>query len=183
MSNTINESMLRTTSNNRAAASQRDKRKSEVLIAAQSLDNEIRSVKNLKRLSIGSMDLLIDPELDIKFGGESNGRRSWSGATSSSTSAPNVTRSMNNTRYSDPTPLEKLHVQSSTETESYERCRQGNYTGHKKVVHSPSRKLNANALKNNLLWVPANQHPNVKPDNYLELVQDTFCLLYTSRCV
>ncbi|CAI1654666.1 hypothetical protein SEUBUCD646_0M04110 [Saccharomyces eubayanus] len=173
MPSTPNDSMLRMKSNNRTAAIQRDKRKSEVLIAAQSLDNEIRSVKNLKRLSIGSMDLLIDPELDIKFGGESNGRRSWSGATSSSTSTPNVTTSMNNTRYSDPTPLEKLHVLNSADTEPYNKSRQGNYTGHKKVVHSPSRKLNANALKNNLLWVPANQHPNVKPDNYLELVQDT----------
>lgn len=87
--------MLRTTSSDKAIASQRDKRKSEVLIAAQSLDNEIRSVKNLKRLSIGSMDLLIDPELDIKFGGESSGRRSWSGTTSSSASMPSDTTTVN----------------------------------------------------------------------------------------
>ncbi|CAI4048867.1 Zds1p SKDI_13G4040 [Saccharomyces kudriavzevii IFO 1802] len=173
MSNTINDSMLRATSNNRMAACQRDKRKSEVLIAAQSLDNEIRSVKNLKRLSIGSMDLLIDPELDIKFCGESNGRRSWSGTTSKPTSAPNGTTGMNNTRYSDPTPLENLHERRSSGIETCAKNKQGSSTGHKRGVHSPSRKLTANALKKNLLWVPANQHPNVKPDNYLELVQDT----------
>ncbi|QHS75543.1 Zds1p [Saccharomyces paradoxus] len=173
MSNRNNESMLRATSNNKATANQRDKRKSEVLIAAQSLDNEIRSVKNLKRLSIGSMDLLIDPELDIKFGGESNGRRSWSGMTSSSVSMPSGTSSVNNTRYSDPTPLENLHERSDSGMEYPNKSKQGNNIGNKKGVHSPSRKLNANALKKNLLWVPANQHPNVKPDNFLELVQDT----------
>ena len=165
--------MLRTTSSDKAIASQRDKRKSEVLIAAQSLDNEIRSVKNLKRLSIGSMDLLMDPELDIKFGGESSGRRSWSGTTSSSASMPSDTTTVNNTRYSDPTPLENLHGRGNSGTESSNKTKQGNYLGIKKGVHSPSRKLNANVLKKNLLWVPANQHPNVKPDNFLELVQDT----------
>lgn len=165
--------MLRTTSSDKAIASQRDKRKSEVLIAAQSLDNEIRSVKNLKRLSIGSMDLLIDPELDIKFGGESSGRRSWSGTTSSSASMPSDTTTVNNTRYSDPTPLENLHGRGNSGIESSNKTKQGNYLGIKKGVHSPSRKLNANVLKKNLLWVPANQHPNVKPDNFLELVQDT----------
>ncbi|CAI5035220.1 BTE_HP_G0087550.mRNA.1.CDS.1 [Saccharomyces cerevisiae] len=59
MSNRDNESMLRTTSSDKAIASQRINGSLKFLIAAQSLDNEIRSVKNLKRLSIRSMDLLL----------------------------------------------------------------------------------------------------------------------------
>ena len=55
-----------------------EKRKSDVLIAAKSLDTEIQNVKNLKRLSIGSMDLVIDPELEFKV----NSRNSYSSDSS-----------------------------------------------------------------------------------------------------
>ena len=48
------------------------KRKSDVLMAAQSLDNEIQSVKDLKRLSIGSMDLVTDPELEFRMSSSGN---------------------------------------------------------------------------------------------------------------
>ena len=55
-----------------------EKRKSDVFIAAKSLDTEIQNVKNLKRLSIGSMDLVIDPELEFKV----NSRNSYSSDSS-----------------------------------------------------------------------------------------------------
>lgn len=69
---------------------------SEVYIAAQSLDKELRSVKNLKRLSIGSMDLLMDPEMDMLP--YNNGyRNSWS------TQLEQGDKPLKSTRYSDPT--------------------------------------------------------------------------------
>ena len=66
---------LRNKKNPRISAMDRDKRKSEVLIAAQSLDNEIQSVKNLKRLSIGSLDLLFDPELEFRVNNPDSSNR------------------------------------------------------------------------------------------------------------
>lgn len=58
----------------------KEKRKSDVMIAAQSLDNEVQSVKNLKRISIGSMDMLMDPELEYRVSssaGKQENRKSW----------------------------------------------------------------------------------------------------------
>lgn len=43
-----------------------ERRKSALFIAAQSLDRELRNVKKLKRFSIGSMDMLVDPEFEYR---------------------------------------------------------------------------------------------------------------------
>ncbi|CAI1614774.1 hypothetical protein SEUBUCD646_0M00380 [Saccharomyces eubayanus] len=202
-----------------------EKRKSDVLIAAKSLDTEIQNVKNLKRLSIGSMDLVIDPELEFKV----SGRNSYSSESSKESiqeslhelntvqlekrqgeeqveeqgeeqgegqededdeyedgNATNVDDSI------DVTQTEYLHDEETLEKEKTSRNASSS-TSYSARVTSSNRRLSgvksfahheildvaedynsstAN-LTQNLLWVPANQHPNVKPENYLELVQDT----------
>lgn len=207
-----------------------NKRKSEVLIAAQSLDNEVKNVKNLKRLSIGSMDLLIDPELEFRVNNNTrnpNSRKSWTAESSSTSdniikskeiltrktslnidSRPNQSfDSSLQDEYSgnddsiddsiDITQSEYLHdenVLASHESNSnranYPASSPRNLSGVRTLRRGPSnvretsrkptisnRKKALEAassdLANNLLWVPANQHPNVEPKNYLELVQDT----------
>lgn len=155
-----------------------EKRKSAVLIAAQSLDNELRSVKNLKRLSIGSMDMLTDPDMEMHVPYGESYRNSWS-------AQPVSGRPLKPTRYSDPTPY-KPKTLVRQEPDSNESTNEGNNTKNKSLsrrgaVNSrravgTQRKLSRNddssEIKQNLLWVRADQHPNVKPENYIELVQD-----------
>ena len=237
------------------AAAARDKRKSDVLIAAQSLDNEIQSVKNLKRLSIGSLDLLIDPELEFRVNSNtpppdisSIKRKSWtstaqlalaSGPTASSDSSSSsilpdfdasttdsesitnssidVTRAeylhdeaiTSNDAYSThssstsshPTerPIPSSLIQDSSNNDSNRHMTTRNLSGinslrrgshnvtHSNRTTSSEGQKSANhkcgeeeeddddgdAITNNLLWVPADQHPSVQPKNYIELVQDT----------
>ena len=214
--------------NPRISSIDREKRKSEVLIAAQSLDNEIQSVKNLKRLSIGSLDLLIDPELEFRVNTpESNKRKSWIAPTSSV--SPDASMESNDTSTDsesftnssiDVTRAEYIHDEvtqqallqqeqsrnSSLSNESINRStnttrhltginslRRGlqnvgsrrTLSSHSSLEHTISGEQQAEEeqdsgdddddepITNNLLWVPANQHPNVKPENYIELVQDT----------
>ncbi|SMN20494.1 similar to Saccharomyces cerevisiae YMR273C ZDS1 Protein with a role in regulating Swe1p-dependent polarized growth [Maudiozyma saulgeensis] len=210
----------------------RDKRKSEVLIAAQSLDNEIQSVKQLKRLSIGSLDLLIDPELEFRVNNNNNNnnnntistssndlnsikRKSWI-SNSNNTSINNLSdqslESNDSTIDSDSivnssidvTRAEYLHDESTQNALAEESSttpsrftssstiNSSTTTRHLSGINSlrrgshnvgTRRTLSANTLTDNeqdededftnhLLWVPANQHPNVKPENYIELVQD-----------
>lgn len=171
---------------------------SEVYIAAQSLDKELRSVKNLKRLSIGSMDLLMDPEMDMLP--YNNGyRNSWS------TQLEQGDKPLKSTRYSDPThynskivrqerlPFKQNQPQKSDKeqtqventkkqpgsTKSLTRRGAVNFSSRRPVDRSNHSK-NPNKINDtlpdevaqNLLWVRAVQHPNVKPENYIELVQD-----------
>lgn len=210
------------------AKSQREKRKSEVLIAAQSLDNEVQSVKNLKRISIGSIDLLIDPEMEyrVNVNNSSNNRKSWSSGSSSSGDENDraalrykgASRRPEKARDEADQSFETEYGENSfdvTNAEYLGRTEEGlgNHEtsfgddSHNRydynAPHASSKRtlsgvgsltrgsLNASARKHsltseagandssgssltkNLLWVPANQHPNVRPENYLELVQDT----------
>ncbi|GMM58546.1 Zds2 protein [Maudiozyma humilis] len=228
------------------AAAARDKRKSDVLIAAQSLDNEIQSVKNLKRLSIGSLDLLIDPELEFRVNSNtpppdlsSIKRKSWAAAptaTSPDSSASSIlpdgdasttdSESITNSSI-DVTRAEYLHdeaalttsetiasrassASSFSNTQPTERPVPSALTRASAAEHGPARNMttrnlsgisslrrgshnvthsrrvlsgsaevndddddDGDAITNNLLWVPADQHPSVQPKNYIELVQDT----------
>ncbi|KAL3241261.1 Zds1p [Nakaseomyces bracarensis] len=163
-----------------------EKRKSEVLIAAQSLDNELRSVKNLKRLSIGSIDLLTDPDMEIHIPYGESYRNSWSANEAS------MKRPLKPTRYSDPTPYKPKTLirrgpedteldNSEITTTDKSVTNTGKTLSRRGAVNSrrtlgAQRKLNKNddssEITQNLLWVRADQHPNVKPENYIELVQD-----------
>lgn len=75
-----------------------EKRRSEVLLAANALDSEIKNVKNLKRLSIGSLDLISDPEFEFTINNTSEEyerksqvyRKSWSSRSSSSNGDENI---------------------------------------------------------------------------------------------
>ncbi|CAI4683487.1 CFF_collapsed_G0040440.mRNA.1.CDS.1 [Saccharomyces cerevisiae] len=189
-----------------------EKRKSDVLIAAKSLDTEIQNVKNLKRLSIGSMDLVIDPELEFKV----NSRNSYSSDSSKeslqeSLHEENIIRSEqkeeqgseDNDAYEegdatnvddsiDITQTEYLHdeetlekekiirnASSSTSSSARVTSRNRRLSGVKTLAHDVVLDVENDHdskmvdLTQNLLWVPADQHPNVKPENYLELIQDT----------
>ncbi|CCK71395.1 Zds2p KNAG_0G03370 [Huiozyma naganishii CBS 8797] len=241
----------------RATEMDRNKRKSEVLIAAQSLDVEVQNVKHLKRLSIGSMDLLIDPELEFRVNSTPElddtdarqqekikqiNRRSWSAGKSiealsqdfaqlrgTQENEPSPDASMDTSGEDDASSMEVTHseylshepvfadlqgrnplvktISSSSSSSSSHRVTDtkdriddethtqipvrdvsstsASANGRKlsgagflrrgsSAVSQTARKLSGTAdLKSNLLWVPANQHPNVKPENYLELVHDT----------
>lgn len=216
---------LRMRDRNAMVDPQREKRKSEVLIAAQSLDNEVQNVKNLKRISIGSIDLLMDPELEYRVSASNsttNSRKSWSSGSSSGgefdetdrlparsqTSVKEIeTRSVEmedsfedsfdvtNAEYLSKKDEDLSDLEISTdeqflgkkETESSSLPLSRNLSGvgspKRGVENVPIRKPSKSesettgnsspTLTKNLLWVPANQHPNFKPKNYLELVQDT----------
>lgn len=200
----------------RNSPTSKEKRKSEVLIAAQSLDNELQNVKNLKRLSIGSMDLLMDPEMEFRINSSlsSSPTKSLSSEEEENDKEGYAEEYDDDYSYSedsmDITKTEYLHDNSNDDYGEYNR---GNRTGSVGVSEdawkttleiadgtSPRRALSGTgsvrrggvlsnrsrlsggklndpndeeALTQNLLWVPANQHPSVKPENYLELVQDT----------
>ncbi|CCE64527.1 hypothetical protein TPHA_0I00200 [Tetrapisispora phaffii CBS 4417] len=217
-----------------------EKRKSAVLIAAQSLDLEVQNVKKLKRLSVGSMDLLLDPEFEYTMGStnDSNSNTNTNtntkknlrksrlfdndnslmecevsenyddianlDSTSDLTSA-NVSDLANDNSF-DKTGIEYLHNEDfehvhTNENNNYTLGEEPNineslFQSHKNNsqlrrglsgVHSLNRG-NSKQLKpkiqnkqtetedqitQNLLWVPANKHPGVKPENYVELLQDT----------
>ncbi|CDO93467.1 unnamed protein product [Kluyveromyces dobzhanskii CBS 2104] len=227
--------------------SKRDKRKSAVLIAAQSLDQEVKHVKNLKRLSIGSMDLLMDPELEYRV----SMRQPTTTTTSSDLDAASTSTSSTEDNTHLAVPREKRHQADGSnddvggavidddednlrvkrksnaslseedttagaaieeEDDSYsftddsmdvtnaeylDQEAQANLVNNtyqreplprRRVLSgSLSRSASGNSsasdgtddskhnesLGQNLLWVRADQHPNVKPENYLELVQNT----------
>lgn len=209
----------------------REKRKSEVMIAAQSLDSEVQSVKNLKRISIGSMDMLMDPELEYRVSstvGKQDGRKSWTsglptrpadetenvhnraavrytypsravegGPTDPDASLESdlseISFDITNSAYleetgaddsssllegdsTDPRGSQKSQVSSSGRSISgVGSLKRGvsNVALRKSSTSSDSSTGSNPSLTKNLLWVPASQHPNVKPENYLELVQDT----------
>lgn len=230
-----------------------NKRKSEVLIAAQSLDNEIKNVKNLKRLSIGSLDLLIDPELEFRVNSNANPpdinsikRKSWASDKSDTsyfskddytssfvdsttdiydettdTDTDNITNSsiditraeylhdgslfISDSSRSDSIGTDRLirpssfsNSNSSSHSTSSSQLTRRNLSGigslrrgaHNVEYNQIKRNLSTeskksqndnkdnndnedDAIASNLLWVPASQHPSVKPENYIELVQDT----------
>ncbi|QLQ81811.1 hypothetical protein HG537_0G00650 [Torulaspora globosa] len=213
----------RSSQGNRITESQREKRKSEVLIAAQSIENEVQSVKSLKRISIGSIDLLIDPELEFRVSNP-NARKSWSSNSSSSGEDADV-RSVSsqenesniNSQESgytvgadgpetsfDVTSADYLRNSDSVQDDSgiiscssySQRSSSPQYSakriltgvgslrrgGVNRAVSEDSSSVpvdeassgsGGSMLTKQLFWVPANQHPSVKPENYLELVQDT----------
>lgn len=209
----------------------REKRKSEVMIAAQSLDSEVQSVKNLKRISIGSMDMLMDPELEYRVNstsGKQEGRKSWTSGVptrpaeevesvhnraavrytypsraveggptdpdaSLESDMSDISFDVTDSAYldgpaaeessfllegdtTDPLGSQKSHVSSSGRSISGVGSlkRGANNVALRKTSSSSETSTGSNtSLTKNLLWVPASQHPNVKPENYLELVQDT----------
>ncbi|AMD20308.1 HDL436Wp [Eremothecium sinecaudum] len=189
---------------NSGSSKSKEKRKSEVMIAAQSLDHELQNVKNLKRLSIGSMDLLVDPEMEFRV-------QATPPATSNSSSCPseevsgvetldsNVENANNaqgeeadnsysigdenredymKTFDSDEQP-EGSDVLSCALKRSSSTVRKGVLPSNRSKLEKPKKaKYEAGLdgiepISKNLLWVRADQHPNVKPENYLELVNDT----------
>lgn len=111
------------------------KRKSQAYIAAQTLNDEVKNVNRLKRLSFGTMEGLMDPEMEYRM--ESPHRKPLTG-------------------------LEKFKQLS-------------------KQRHVKPKDNNSKPQKTKLLWVPAEQHPNVKPENYLGLVQETLKSLEISE--
>ena len=206
------------------------KRKSDVLMAAQSLDNEIQSVKDLKRLSIGSMDLVTDPELEFRMSssGNANGnstitrsrkRKTWTPDSSSlNTSLSNLSEDDTSCYFSftedsessllsnsslETTKAEYLHDKydvGADEVVSLADRKEANYNDRRKALLMTRRRLSgvggamkqlpnnsgtvnqqhgdnsrddADAVTKSLLWVPANQHPSVRPEGYIELVQNT----------
>lgn len=220
----------------------KDKRKSDVLIAAKSLDHEVQNVKNLKRLSIGSMDLLIDPELEFTINNNKYdinndtiiATTTTTAATTATATTANclefesdednsieITRTeylhhdnsssslvlnnnlTNNDSHSISVDSDKnLNSQSAKDNKiisnrrlsgvgSLKRGSNNIYRNTRKpssqfqtqdnnlTITNNNKESSASIatanqhIKNNLLWVPASQHPHVKPQNYLELVQDT----------
>ncbi|CEP65022.1 Zds2p LALA0_S17e00408g [Lachancea lanzarotensis] len=178
-----------------AQQSRSEKRKSEVLIAAQSLDSELQNVKNLKRISIGSLDMLIDPEMEFRVSPtKSQSSRSDESSVESKTESPEDLEGdgrilsssdddadedfsyinddsidITNTEYLDSTSDLALS-QSSQDGRTLSGVRRGGLSRTSKLHKSGS---GDDSVTQNLLWVPANQHPSVKPENFLELVQDT----------
>lgn len=192
---------------------QREKRKSEVLIAAQSIDNEVQNVKSLKRISIGSFDLLMDPELEFRVNVNShNARKSWSSNSSSSGEEYDVVsrkgaeedetivsdaaddsfdvtgadylQITSNSSVSHEAPESTRSSSSASPQTSVKRTLTGVGSLRRGGVSTSTRKLSSgsengsddgsgSSLTKQLLWVPADQHPSVKPENFLELVQDT----------
>ena len=212
----------------------REKRKSDVLIAAQSLDNEIQSVKDLKRLSIGSMDLVTDPELEFRMSGNGNSarkntiahsrkRKTWTPDSNSlNTSLLNSSEDDTSCYFSftedsessllsnsslETTKAEYLHDKidvGGDEVVSMSDRKEANYNDRKRALLLTRRRLSgvgsmkqppnfneksngggtaeqqhgnsssdADSVTKSLLWVPANQHPSVRPEGYIELVQNT----------
>lgn len=191
---------------NSAGASQlskREKRKSEVLIAAQSLDQEVKHVKNLKRLSIGSMDLLVDPEMefrvskhagtkpveslaedkpvaafeeislspDVSFEEEGEGNNYNDNENEDSYSFTDDSMDITNAEYLDQNPSSL--IQNSYRNEPLPRRRILGSSSSSPNSFNKEDSSSGESLGQNLLWVRADQHPNVKPENYLELVQNT----------
>lgn len=175
-----------------------EKRKSEVLIAAQSLDNELQNVKNLKRLSIGSMDLLIDPEMEFRVNtspthvsvksdspsGESLANGSSSDEFEDGDEFSYVDDSIDITgaeylqEHNELSSVQQRYAPLSVTTGSPSKrnlsgVRRGGNLSNKVPLGEDGTSNNEDSFTQNLLWVPANQHPGVKPENYLNLVQDT----------
>ncbi|AEY94466.1 FAAL185Wp [Eremothecium gossypii FDAG1] len=186
----------------------KEKRKSEVLIAAQSLDYELQNVKNLKRISIGSMDLLMDPEMEFRMNGaavspSASPRNSLTeeslewfqlsaeqeqggelplhaesiDAHSSAGGSSDTARDELLTSASSVVPSEELSCShplsppaaAKKSTLMSSRSKLGRQ--HTDTTHT--KQATGEPFSSNLLWVRADQHPNVKPENYLELVHDT----------
>ncbi|SCU89889.1 LAFA_0E21660g1_1 [Lachancea sp. 'fantastica'] len=179
----------------RTQQSRSEKRKSEVLIAAQSLDSELQNVKNLKRISIGSLDMLIDPEMEFRISPtKSQSSRSDESSVESTIESPedfgendkalsssdgdtdddysyinDDSIDVTNTEYLESTS--DIAVSQSSHTgRTLSGVRRG---GLSRGTTSHKSKPSDDSVTQNLLWVPANQHPSVKPENFLELVQDT----------
>ncbi|KAL3235298.1 Protein ZDS2 [Nakaseomyces bracarensis] len=184
----------------------RHQKKSEVYLrAAQSLDQEVQHVKNLKRLSIGSD--LIDPDLNMRIDVEESYDADLSKEETSSIYEDSYDESSSS--------IDRTRVEYLTSNVQEEDL-QGQVLDDSEDKHSISGKLarglgrarslngiirrmgtkhrtlrgtrsmsNLKKKKSNdegdderdvgekLLWVPADQHPSVKPENYLELVKDT----------
>lgn len=177
-------------SGNTRRSARSEKRKSEVLIAAQSLDSELQHVKNLKRMSFGSMDLPLDPEMEFRMSPSHSQRSSSSDAVSLESQAEEPNQdddSDDNLSYLNDSIELTAHeyleeprdflVERSSVSKSEDSHNGRNLSGVRRGGMSKKPRELSNGgddnVTQNLFWVPANQHPNVKPENYLELVQDT----------
>lgn len=180
------------------------KRKSEVYLrAAQSLDQEVQHVKNLKRLSIGSVDLITDPDLNLRIDVEDSYDADLSNEDDEEDYSYNDTTSSS----IDHTRVEYLTDSVQTVEDGREKEQRDNSGGlsgtltrglgrarslngvirrmgsvKERTLRGSRSMSNLKKKKSNgeeedvgekLLWVPADQHPSVKPENYLELVKDT----------
>ena len=148
-----------------------EKRKSDVLIAAKSLDTEIQNVKNLKRLSIGSMDLVIDPELEFKV----NSRNSYS----SDSSKESLQESLHE---EDVVRLEQEEKQGDEDNDAYEEAdttnaddsidiTQTEYLHDEETLEKEKISRNASSSTSSSARVTSRNR------------RLSGCLLYTSRCV
>ncbi|KTB11367.1 Protein ZDS2 [Nakaseomyces glabratus] len=177
---------------------------SEYLRAAQSLDQEVQNVKNLKRLSIGSIDLITDPELNVTVTGTEREDTSYDADLSNGSfteeddttteidgsDADETSASIDRTRVEYLTSYDNTQESSNESPKGVARTRSLNLNYHansnsdisiKERTLRGSRSLSnlkkpkneEQSVSDKLFWVPANQHPNVKPENYLELVKET----------
>ena len=156
-----------------------ENRKSQVLLAAQLIDNEVQNVTHLKRQSLGSIDLLVDPEMEytVNQPGLTSerpqliSRRTHNGVFTLSKKENgsgvrkgrhSLSGSQIDERYGD-----NLKVELTSSTEGSREDDTADSTPGEKPPTLKSE------LSRNLLWVSADKHPSVKPKNYLQLVQNT----------
>lgn len=190
------------------------KGKSEYLRAAESLDQEVQHVKNLKRLSVGSIDLITDPDLSLRISDvedtfydaglrtdqdrddgnvvEEEEEEDYSNdTTSSSIDHTRVEYLMDSSQQDEEEKKQNGHGITGTWARGLGRARSLNgvlrrmgslkertLRGSRSMSNLKKRKSNEGEdeekdVGETLLWVPADQHPSVKPGNYLELVKDT----------
>ena len=159
-----------------------ENRKSQVLLAAQLIDNEVQNVRHLKRQSLGSIDLLVDPEMEytvnqpgpIPERPQLSTRKTHNGVFAFSKKENNskvrkvrhsLSEAQIDERYEDNRTVD---VTSGTEGSKEEEAEDTANSTPREKPH-----ILRSELSRNLLWVSADKHPSVKPRNYLQLVQNT----------
>ncbi|CCF56682.1 hypothetical protein KAFR_0B03860 [Kazachstania africana CBS 2517] len=170
---------------------QKEQRNSRIYLAAQSLGHEVQNVNHLKRLSVGSIDMLTDTDVEFSF--NKLQRNISAKKTQEILSQKRTSTETESVSYN--TLLEGFYGSDDAEDESEKTTRntsisetrdkspsvparaRGRKVG---AVSRSSRTANLGKkggydkeISKGLLWVSADVHPNVKPENYIELVQDT----------
>ncbi|CCE62622.1 hypothetical protein TPHA_0C04720 [Tetrapisispora phaffii CBS 4417] len=157
-----------------------ESRNPAMLKAVQYLDREIKNVNHLKRFSIGSMDMLIDPELEYRISNtvtkdiesEKPKRRSVlllntfassdDVPTKAHSKAPNIGIMQSNIDYSN--DLVNMSIQrrrsSTRQFPTFSKYKES------VPVYNEEKVDSTNAVK----WVRADQHPNVSPSKQLNEV-------------
>lgn len=117
----------------------------EVMIAAQTIDLELKSVNELKRFSIGSMDMLADPEMEYRIGNTADVEKRPVRRQHSLLGRGNATL---------PVKPVKDNNKTSTLRETTN------------VNNDETNEDDNVILKSNKAWVPASQHPNIKQQKF-----------------